>query len=71
MPDKEMEALRAENAALRERLAVYQRAVNELYAKLDTDPPLTDEQILELITAPRGQPLVEVIEEYERELRGA
>jgi hypothetical protein len=71
MPEKEVEALRAENAALRERLEVYQRAINELYAKLDDEPPLTDEEIHDLITSPRGQPLTEVLEEYERELRSA
>ena len=73
----DVESLKQENAELRERLAksqfeteMYRKAAYEMLEKFDPVPPLTDEEIAEAISAPRGEPLVEIIEEYERELRG-
>ena len=73
----DFEGLRRENELLRARLEasqsdleVYRREANKLFARLYDKPPLTEEQVQELITAPRGQPLIEVIEEFERELNG-
>lgn len=74
----DLETLRRENDQLRARLAAsqseletYRREANKMFAKLVDPPPYTDEEIQEMITSPRGQPLSEVIEEYERELKGA
>lgn len=74
----DLDALRRENEMLRERLAhsqtgleIYRRAVYEYFAKSHNPPPYTDEEIQELISSPRGQPLLEVIDEYERALKGA
>jgi len=71
------DALRRENEILRARLEasqsdleLYRREANKLFAKLYDKPPFTEEQIQEFISAPRGQPLIEVIEEFERELNG-
>ena len=48
---------------------MYRKAAYEML-ELDPLSPLTDEEIAEAISAPRGQPLIEIIEEYEGELRG-
>lgn len=74
----ELETLRRENELLRAKLVAsqsdledYRREANKVFAKLANPRPYTAEEIQEFISAPRGQPLLEVIEEYERELKGA
>ena len=75
---KDLDSLKDENAALKERLAkaqfeseMYRRAAYEMLQRVAPIPELSDEEIAESIAAPRGQPLVEILEEYERELGGA
>ena len=72
---KNIESLKQENAELRARLAKAETEA-DLYRKTayamleESEAPLTDEEIHELMTAPRGQSLVEILDEYERMPQG-
>ncbi|HEY3789990.1 MAG TPA: hypothetical protein VGL71_14115 [Urbifossiella sp.] len=69
----DIEALKEENAVLREKLArrtieadLYRRAAYEMLDELDPETPPTDQEIEELLNSPHEQHLLEIIEEYER-----
>jgi hypothetical protein len=71
-PD-ELEALKRENAELRERLErsrELHRLNNEWLMTQYPNEPMTEEEIHEMLHAPRAEGLLQVIEEYERSLRG-
>ena len=74
----ELERLKQENAQLREKLAhvtteaeMYRLTIKE-WANNDLDfEPMSEAEIHEMQTGPRGRPPLEVIEEFERNhLRG-
>ena len=75
--ERELETLRQENAALREKLAratleaqLYRGSTNALLAHVDPFVPPTEEELEEMMEPDEGETLAEIVAGYRRELEG-
>lgn len=66
----EVERLRRELARVSAEAAEYKRAAYRLLGELEPYTRPTDEELHELMHGPRGEPLRDVLAEYERRLGG-
>lgn len=67
---REIAALRAELAAVKAERDQYRSAVIALLDQIDPYVPPTEDELNDMLHGPRGQPLLEVIAEFEAELKG-
>jgi hypothetical protein len=72
--ERELEALRQENAELREKLARatseaerYRASTNDLLDIVFPYKPLTEDEIAEMLKPEEGETLQEIIDRFERE----
>ncbi|MFO0806522.1 MAG: hypothetical protein U0791_25745 [Gemmataceae bacterium] len=71
-PADELEALKRENADLRQKLErsnELHRLNNEWLVSQHPYEPMTEAEIHEMLHAPRGESLLQIVEEYERSIR--
>lgn len=65
---QEVERLRAELAKKTDEAATYRQAAYAMLAKLEPYVPPTEEELHDMLHAPRGRPILEIIAEEEQRL---
>lgn len=66
-PQREVEGLREQLARKTAEADIHRKAVFDIYRDRLAEPPLTEDEIRELLTTPQGEgSLLDILEEYER-----
>ena len=65
-PADRVKELEAELARVKTERDIYKAAAYEVYRPHNPIPDPTEEEIADALTGPRGQPLLEIVAEFER-----
>ena len=67
---KRLDELEGELARTRAERDEFKASTYELLAQVFPYEPISEEELHDMLHGPRGQPIIEIVEEYERKLRG-